>query len=203
VHDRPLLESDLDPDPLAQFRAWFAEAAATGIRVPEAMALATAGPDGAPSARMVLLKDAGERGLSFYTNRGSRKAGELEANPRAALLFHWDALGRQVRIEGGVTPLSQADSEEYWRTRPRGSQVAAWASRQSEPLPGREALEQAVARVAAEYADADVPLPPHWGGYVLRPERYEFWQHRDDRLHDRMAYEPDGAGGWRRTRLAP
>src|SRR5262245_45492554 len=196
-------ERDLDPDPLAQFHAWLAQAAATGMRVPEAMALATATADGAPSVRMVLMKDAGARGFSFYTNRGSRKGSELDANPQAALLFHWDPLGRQVRVEGRVTPLSQAESEPYWRTRPRGSQVAAWASRQSEPLPGRGALEDAVARVAEEHPDGDVPLPPHWGGYVLAPARYEFWQHRDDRLHDRVAYEPDGAGGWRRTRLAP
>ena len=196
-------EHDLDPDPLAQFHAWLAEAAATGMRVPEAVALATATPDGAPSVRMVLMKDASPRGFSFYTNRGSRKGRELAANPRAALLFHWDGLGRQVRVEGDVTPLSQADSEEYWRTRPRGSQVAAWASPQSEELPDRAALEDAVARVAEEHAGGDVPLPPHWGGYVLAPERYEFWQHQDDRLHDRVAYELDGAGGWRRVRLAP
>jgi pyridoxamine 5'-phosphate oxidase len=200
---RAVHESDLDPDPLAQFHAWLAEAAATGMRVPEAMALATATADGAPSVRMVLMKDASPRGFSFYTNRGSRKGRELEANPQAALLFHWDGLGRQVRVEGVVAPLSQEESEPYWRTRPRGSRLAAWASRQSSPLPDRQALEDAVARTDERFPGDDVPLPAHWGGYVLEPRRYEFWQHRDDRLHDRVAYEPDGAGGWRRTRLAP
>jgi pyridoxamine 5'-phosphate oxidase len=203
VHDRPLLEGDLDPDPLAQFRRWYADAEETGLRVPEAMALATATPDGAPSVRMVLLKDAGPRGFAFYTNRESRKGGELAANPRAALLFHWDPLGRQVRVEGRVERLSEEESAAYFATRPRGSQVAAWASPQSRVLAGREQLEDAVAAAAARFEGADVPLPPHWGGYVLVPERYEFWQHRDDRLHDRIRYEPDGAGGWDRARLAP
>jgi pyridoxamine 5'-phosphate oxidase len=196
-------ETDLDLDPLAQFHAWLADAAATGMRVPEAMALATAAPDGAPSVRMVLMKDASPLGFSFYTNRGSRKGRELDANPQAALLFHWDALGRQVRVEGAVAALSQEESEPYWRTRPRGSQVAAWASRQSTPLPDRDALEDEVARTGERFAGDEVPLPPHWGGYLLTPRRYEFWQHRDDRLHDRVAYEPDDEGGWRRTRLAP
>jgi pyridoxamine 5'-phosphate oxidase len=203
VDDRPLLESDVDADPLVQFHAWFAEAEAAGFRVPEAMALATARPDGTPSVRMVLLKGADAAGFAFYTNRASRKARELAANPRAALLFHWDALGRQVRVEGAVSALSDDESAAYWATRPRGSRLAAWASRQSEPVASREELEAQVAGVAARFEGEDVPLPPHWGGYVLRPARYEFWQHRDDRLHDRIAYEPDGAGGWSRTRLAP
>ena len=199
----PLSEHEVDPDPLVQFRAWFDAAAAAGIRVPEAMALATARPDGSPSVRMVLLKDAGPRGFAFYTNLLSRKGRELEANPRAALLFHWDALGRQVRVEGTVERLPEDEGAAYFATRPRGSQLAAWASSQSEPLAGREALEHAVGRLTERFAGADVPLPPHWGGYVLAPARYEFWQHRDDRLHDRVAYEHDGARGWRRTRLAP
>jgi pyridoxamine 5'-phosphate oxidase len=203
VHDRPLLERDLDPDPLAQFRRWYADAEGAGMRVPEAMALATATPDGAPSVRMVLLKDAGPRGFAFYTNLESRKGGELAANPRAALLFHWDPLGRQVRVEGRVERLPERDAAAYFATRPRGSQVAAWASPQSRVLAGRAQLEEAVAAAAARFEGADVPLPPHWGGYVLVPERYEFWQHRDDRLHDRVRYEPDGAGGWDRARLAP
>ena len=173
------------------------------MRVPEAMALATADANGAPSVRMVLLKDASPRGFAFYTNRGSRKGSELAANPRAALLLHWDALGRQVRIEGEVEPLSEDESAAYFATRPRGSQLAAWASRQSTPLPSRDALEDAVAAASERFAGGEVPLPPDWGGYLLVPERYEFWQHRDDRLHDRIRYEGSGTGAWRRTRLAP
>ena len=203
VHARPLSEHDVDPDPLVQFQAWFDEAAAAGVRMPEAMALATAAPGGAPSVRMVLLKDAGPDGFAFYTNRRSRKGRELEANPQAALLFHWAALGRQVRVEGPVERLDHTASAAYFATRPRGSQVAAWASAQSQPLTGRDALEQAVGRTAERFAGADVPLPPHWGGYVLVPSCYEFWQHRDDRLHDRVRYEPEPGGGWRRERLAP
>jgi pyridoxamine 5'-phosphate oxidase len=201
---RPLLESDLDPDPLAQFNAWFAEAAATDLRVPEAMALATAAPGGAPSVRMVLLKDATVHGFAFHTNYGSRKAGELDANPQAALLFHWDPLGRQVRVEGRVERLPDDQSTTYFATRPRGGQIAAWASRQSAPLASRDELDAEVARIASRFAGGDVPRPPHWGGYRLVPARYEFWQHRDDRLHDRIRYEPDPVrDGWIRTRLAP
>jgi pyridoxamine 5'-phosphate oxidase len=203
VRDRPLHERELDPDPLAQFRIWLAEAEATGMRAPEAMALATATPDGAPSVRMVLLKEAGPRGFAFYTNLESRKGGELAANPNAALLFHWDPLGRQVRVEGPVERLPESESAAYFATRPRGSRLAAWASPQSRELAGRDELERAVAAAAARFEGADVPLPPHWGGYVLVPERYEFWQHREDRLHDRIRYAPDGAGGWDLTRLAP
>lgn len=200
---QPLLESDLDPDPLAQFHAWFEEAAGIGLRVPEAMALATATPDGRPSVRMVLLKGADERGFAFYTNYGSRKGRELDENGHAALLFHWDPLGRQVRVEGTVERVDADESAAYFRTRPRGSALAAWASPQSEPLSGREALEQSVRLAAERFEGAEVPRPAHWGGYRLVPGRYEFWQHRDDRLHDRIRYEPDGAGGWTRIRLAP
>jgi pyridoxamine 5'-phosphate oxidase len=200
---QPLLESDLDPDPLTQFRAWFEDAAAAGLRVPEAVALATATPGGRPSVRMVLLKGADDRGFAFYTNYESRKAGELEANPRAALLFHWDPLGRQVRIEGPVERVGADEAAAYFATRPRPSRLAAWASPQSEPLRSRSELEDAVHRVAERFEAGDVPLPPHWGGYRLAPERYEFWQHREDRLHDRIRYEPDGRGGWTRVRLAP
>jgi pyridoxamine 5'-phosphate oxidase len=204
VHARPLLETDLDPDPLAQFKAWFAEAAAAGMRVPEAMALATAAPGAAPSVRMVLLKDATPNGFAFHTNYGSRKARELDANPQAALLFHWDPIGRQVRVEGSVERLPDAESAEYFATRPHGGQIAAWASHQSRPLASREELDAEVRRFAARYAGAEVPRPPHWGGYRLRPARYEFWQHREDRLHDRIRYERDpGHEGWRTTRLAP
>jgi pyridoxamine 5'-phosphate oxidase len=203
VRAQPLLESELDPDPLTQFRAWFEDAAAAGVGVPEAVALATATPGGRPSVRMVLLKGADDRGFAFYTNYESRKAGELEANPRAALLFHWDPLGRQVRIEGPVERVGRDESAAYFATRPRASRLAAWASPQSEPLRSRSELEDAVRRVAESFETGDVPLPPHWGGYRLAPERYEFWQHQEDRLHDRIRYEPDGRGGWKRVRLAP
>jgi len=189
----------LDPDPLRQFRAWFDEAAATGTRAPEAVALATATPDGAPSVRMVLMKGFDERGFTFFSNYESRKGEELAANPRAALLFHWDALGRQVRIEGPVARLDPAESAEYIESRPRASQISALISPQSRPVESREWLEQRV----AEYADQDrVPLPGNWGGYRLAPASYEFWQHRDDRLHDRIVYLPE-ADGWRTQRLAP
>jgi pyridoxamine 5'-phosphate oxidase len=203
VHARPLRKADVDADPLAQFQAWFREARESGLRLPEAVVLATAAADGAPSARMVLLKGADERGFSFFTNTESRKARELAANPQAALLFYWDPLGRQLRVEGRAAPVSGEEAAAYFATRPRGSQIAAWASRQSGALEDRDELEAEVQRRAAELEGGDVPLPPWWGGYRLVPERYEFWQHRDDRLHDRLAYEPDGAGGWTIVRLSP
>ncbi|MDQ4029999.1 MAG: pyridoxamine 5'-phosphate oxidase [Actinomycetota bacterium] len=196
-----LRRRDLDEDPLRQFAAWFAEAWAAGVRVPEAVALATATREGAPSLRMVLVKRFDERGFVFHTNYDSRKGRELAANPRAALLFHWDVLGRQVRIEGTVRRTSRSESEAYFRTRPYGGRVGAWASPQSRPIFGREELEAAVAEIEVRLAD-EVPLPPHWGGYVVRPRVYEFWQHRDDRLHDRFRYRR-GRGGWTIERLAP
>jgi pyridoxamine 5'-phosphate oxidase len=195
-------EDDLDPDPLRQFQAWFAAAADGGVEVPEAMALATATPDGRPSVRMVLLKGADEAGYAFHTNYESRKGGELAANPRAALLFHWRPLGRQVRVEGRVERLPAAASEAYFRTRPLNSRLAAWASPQSRPLADRAELDQRYADAAARFPGEDVPRPPHWGGFRLVPDAYEFWQHRGDRLHDRVRYEHDG-GAWRRFRLAP
>jgi pyridoxamine 5'-phosphate oxidase len=195
-------ECDLDPDPLAQFQGWFAEARDAGVEVPEAMALATATADGRPSARMVLLKAADERGFAFHTNYESRKGGELTANPRAALLFHWRLLGRQVRVEGEVERVATDESEAYFRTRPVGSRLAAWASPQSRALPDRAELDRLYAEAAARFPGEDVPLPPHWGGFRLLPEEYEFWQHQENRLHDRVRYERDGAG-WRRARLAP
>ena len=194
-------ERELDPEPLRQFERWFAEAQAAGVAVPEAMALATATRDGRPSARMVLLKGADERGFAFYTSYESRKGRELAENPRAALLFHWRPLGRQVRIEGAVERLPEAESEAYFRTRPIASRLSAWASPQSRPLADRAELERLYAD-AQERLRADVPLPPHWGGLRLVPDAYEFWQHGDDRLHDRVRYERD-ATGWSRRRLAP
>jgi pyridoxamine 5'-phosphate oxidase len=192
-----LLEDDLAADPLEQFRRWFAAA-----EEDNRMAIATAAPDGSPSVRMVLLKGADERGFVFFTGYGSRKGGELEANPRAALLFHWAALGRQVRIEGSVERVSAEESDAYFATRPRGAQLAAAASRQGRVLANRAQLDEAVADLDREHADGDVPRPEHWGGYRLTPRSYEFWQHRDDRLHDRVRYTPDGEG-WRIERLSP
>lgn len=195
-------ERDLDPAPLRQFELWFAEARAAGLAAPEAMALATATADGRPSVRMVLLKGADRRGFDFFTNYESRKGGELEANPRAALLFHWQPLGRQVRIEGPVARIPTGESEAYFRTRPLESRLAAWASPQSRPLAAREELERLYAEAVARFPGDEVPLPPHWGGFRLDPEAYEFWQHGDDRLHDRVRYARM-EGAWRRTRLAP
>jgi pyridoxamine 5'-phosphate oxidase len=192
-----LREDDVAPDPLEQFRRWRAEAGE-----PDTMALATATGDGAPSVRMVLLKGADENGFVFFTGYGSRKGGELNANPQAALLFHWPALGRQVRVEGEVERVSDAESDDYFATRPRGAQLAATASRQGRVLANRAQLDEAVADLAREYDGRDVPRPVHWGGYRVRPRTYEFWQHRDDRLHDRLRYRR-GGDAWLLERLAP
>ena len=200
---KPLREEDADSDPLRQFAVWFREAGESGLRAPEAMAVATATPDAAPSVRMVLMKHYDERGFVFYTNYESRKGQELLVNPRAALLFHWDTLGRQVRIEGPAERVGAEESAAYIRGRPRGSQLSALASPQSRPVESRAALEAAVAELAARHADGELPLPESWGGYRLTPEAFEFWQHRDDRLHDRLAYRPAAGGGWAIERLAP
>lgn len=189
-------------DPIALFAAWFREAEDAGVEVPETMTLATADSDGIPSARMVLLKGADEDGFVFYSGYVSRKAGELERNPRAALVFYWRPLGRQVRVEGRVERVSEAESAAYFATRPRGSQLAAWASQQSEPLAGREELDRRYAELEQEYEGRAVPLPPHWGGFRLRPEAIEFWQHRDNRLHDRIRYTR-AREGWRSELLSP
>jgi pyridoxamine 5'-phosphate oxidase len=189
-------------DPLEQFRRWFAEAEAADVRAPQAMALATAGLEGVPSVRMVLLKGADVNGFVFFSGYGSRKGRELDANPRAALLFYWDPLGRQVRVEGTVERISADDSDEYFATRPRGAQLAAAASRQGRVLATRAELDDAVVELERAHADREIPRPEHWGGYRLRPETYEFWQHRENRLHDRLRYrcQPDG---WLLERLAP
>ena len=195
--DRPLDERELDADPVAQLHAWLDDARAAGIELSEAMTLATATADGAPSARMVLLKDAGERGLSFFTNYESRKGVELAENPRAALVLYWHALGRQVRVEGTVERLPSAESDEYFASRPPGSRRSAAVSPQSQVIDSRKELE----RAAAALGD-DIPRPPGWGGYLLVPSLWEFWQHRVDRLHDRFRYR-SGEGGWVVERLAP
>ena len=188
-------EDDVDPDPIRQFRIWHGEAGA-----PPEVALATASADGAPSARMVLLKGVDDRGFSFFTNYGSPKARDLAANPRAALLFHWQP-GRQVRVRGPVAPVGDEESDAYWVTRPRGSQLGAWASRQSEVIAGRAQLEQRLAEVTARFP-GDVPRPPFWGGYRVVHEVVEFWHHRDDRLHDRLRYRRV-EDGWVLERLSP
>src|SRR5262245_19710336 len=193
-------ETDLLPDPLRQFEAWFHEAR-EATPFPESMALATAEPSGAPSARMVLLKGFDERGFVFHTNYGSRKGREAEANPRAALLFYWRELGRQVRVEGTVERTSREDSEAYYRTRPAGARLTAWASPQSRPVAGRAAAERRRAEARAKFGDAP-PLPDEWGGLRIVPSAYEFWVHDDDRLHDRFRYERDG-DAWRMQRLGP
>ena len=194
-------ERDLDPDPTIAFRAWFREAENALPRA-DAMTLATATADGRPSARVVLLRGLDERGFVFFTNRESRKGAELLGNPHAALVFHWWELGRQVRIEGVVEEVDSAGSEAYWDTRPRASRLAAWASPQSRPIRERAELDGLYAEADARFRDADVPLPPFWGGYRLVPETLEFWTHRENRLHDRIRYVRSRSG-WRRERLAP
>ncbi len=192
----------MNADPLREFRDWFGAARQAGVEVPEAMTLATATADGAPSARMVLLKGVEAEGFVFYTGYESRKAEELERNPRAALVFYWRSLGRQVRVEGSVERVSPEESAAYFVTRPRGSQLAAWASEQSRPLGSRQELERRYAELEREYEGREVARPPRWGGFRLRPESYEFWQHRENRLHDRVRYAR-AREGWRRELLAP
>jgi pyridoxamine 5'-phosphate oxidase len=199
---RGLPDARPDENPLDLFRLWYAAAERAGIYLPEAMALGTATPDGVPAVRIVLLKGLDERGFTFFTSYESRKGVELRDNPRAALTFHWAALERQVRIEGTVTRLSEEESLAYFRSRPRGSRIGAWASRQSEVLETREELERRVREYGARFRDQDVPLPPFWGGYRVAPTRLEFWQGRVNRLHDRLLFERAGAG-WKSARLYP
>lgn len=196
-------EAAEDADPIELFRSWFDAAREAGILLPEAAALATASPDGEPSVRMVLLKGVDERGFVFFTNYESRKARELDANPRAALCFHWAVLQRQVRVSGAVARVTAEESAAYFATRPRGSQIGAWASRQSARLGSREELERRVREAERRFAAGDVPLPPFWGGYRLAPASLEFWQGRADRLHDRLLFTREGAAAWSAARLFP
>ena len=195
-------EKDVSPDPVSEFARWFAEAQAAAVDEPNAMVLATATPDGRPSARVVLLKGFDERGFVFFTDYRSRKGAELEANPRAALALYWGEVERQVRIEGTVTRTSEQESELYYRTRPLGSRLGAWVSHQSRPIASRDVLEAGLREIERRFAGSDVPLPPHWGGYRLWPELLEFWQGRESRLHDRIRYVREGEH-WRIERLSP
>lgn len=197
------MEAALDPDPFAQFERWFDEARAAGLTYPDAIALATATPDGRPSVRMVLARGHDARGFAFYTSLGSRKGDELAANPHAALVFYWQPLDRQVRVEGTVERVARDEAQAYFDTRPLGSRIAAWASPQSRPVASRDELERLYARAEKELAGVESPrLPPNWGGYRVRPEAFEFWHSRPNRLHDRIRYEREG-DGWTQVRLAP
>ena len=200
---RGLDESDLDPDPFVQFRSWFDQAVAAQVPEPNAMTLATAGADCRPSARLVLLKGFDASGFVFYTNYESRKARELAANPWAALVFFWPQLARQVRIEGRVEPVAPHESDAYFHSRPRGSQLGAWASHQSQVISSRAVLDQRMQELTAAYQARPVPRPPYWGGYRLAPTLVEFWQGRPNRLHDRLRYRRLEDGGWLIERLAP
>jgi pyridoxamine 5'-phosphate oxidase len=197
-----LVEADVVPDPVVQFRAWFRDALAADLHEPNAMTLATTTPDGGPSARTVLLKGYDERGFVFYTNYEGRKARELEANPLCALLFYWGELERQVRIEGRASRLSGEEADAYFASRPRGSRIGAWASEQSRPVEDRSILEERVRVLEAEYEGREIPRPPFWGGYRIEPETIEFWQGRENRLHDRIVYHRSGRG-WKIVRLQP
>ncbi len=199
-----LAKADLDLDPIKQFQVWFQQALDADVIEPNAMTLATATPEGRPTARIVLLKGVSEAGFVFYTNYESQKGQQLINNPYAALVFLWQKLERQVRIEGKVEQLSTTESAEYFHSRPQSSQLGAWASDQSRIIPGREVLEQKLADLKQQYSDnATVPLPEHWGGFRVIPNRIEFWQGRPSRLHDRLVYDLQGDGSWMINRLAP
>ena len=196
-----LARSQLDPNPFAQLQRWIADAAAAGIGEPSRMCLATVGPGGRPSARMVLLRGLDDRGLRFYTSYFSRKGRELSENPAVAAVLYWPELERQVRVEGTAAQLSDEESDEYFASRPRGHRLAAWASEQSEPIEERDILEQRFAHFADRFDD-DVPRPHSWGGYLIAPARFEFWQGRPDRMHDRFEYTLSGSS-WQVRRLQP
>jgi len=196
-------ETTVDRDPIKHFRLWFDVAVASGSRLPESMTLATATSDGKPSARVVLLKGVNADGFVFYTNYRSPKAKELDENPQAALVFYWVELDRQVRVEGTVGRVSEEESDQYFKTRPRESQLGALASPQSEVIESREVLEERLRALENDYRDREVERPAHWGGYRLKPERIEFWENRPGRLHDRILYERQADGSWSIARLAP
>jgi pyridoxamine 5'-phosphate oxidase len=195
-------ERDVDADPIRQFERWFADAAAARVPEPNAMTLSTATRDGVPSARIVLLKGVDANGFAFYTDYRSRKGAELAENPLAALTFLWKEIERQVRIAGAVSRVSAGESESYYRSRPLGSRLGAWASHQSAVLPSRSDLERRLEEMTQRFADGDVPLPPHWGGFRVIPDEIEFWQGRTNRLHDRLRYRR-GESGWGIDRLSP
>jgi pyridoxamine 5'-phosphate oxidase len=199
---RRLDESDVDADPFKQFHAWLREAIEAQVPEPTAMTLATAGASGRPAARIMLLKALDDRGFVFYTNYASRKGEELEARPAAALTFFWKELERQVRIEGAIEKVSAAESDEYFASRPLGSRIGAWASTQSATIESRQWLEARVKAAEAQHG-ASPPRPPHWGGYRVIPDWLEFWQGRQSRLHDRIAYARGAGGGWKISRLSP
>ena len=200
--DAGLDDQDLTPDPIAMFRRWLHDAVVAGLHEPNAVVVSSATPDGRPSARLVLLKGVDERGFVFYTNYESRKGGELDANPLAALLFPWHDLQRQVRVEGPVTRVSEEESEAYFSSRPRTSQLGAWASPQSDVVSSRDALQASYDEVEQRFEGREVPLPAYWGGYRVAPEVVEFWQGRRGRMHDRLVYRREGEG-WTTVRLAP
>jgi pyridoxamine 5'-phosphate oxidase len=197
-----LLESEADPNPIAQFQSWFAAAVAAQLPEPNAMTIATATPDGIPSARIVLLKDVDDRGFVFFTNYNSHKGQELTANPQAAIVFLWTELERQVRVEGRVEKIAPAESDEYFYSRPPGSRLGAWASNQSEVVASRGVLDQQLADLEAKYANQEIPRPEHWGGFRVMPTMIEFWQGRSSRLHDRLRYRLI-EGVWVIDRLSP